>query len=605
MELRHIDIANLTVSTANMRGKRKACDLSNILASVRARGILVPLIVRAVASDQQGDEQPKAGQERYEIVAGKRRYLSALAIAEEAGGIDPLPCAVIETGDDAAALEASLIENVARLDPDEVTRWETFTRLVKEGRNPEDIALTFGLTEPQVKRTLSLGNLMPRIRNLYRSGDIDAVTVKHLTLASKAQQKEWLAMLEDPQAYCPTGSQLKAWLFGGMSIPTATAIFDLASYDGEIVSDLFGDDSYFASADAFWAAQNAAIEAKAEAYRSDGWSEVTVLEPGQYFHSWEYERRSKAKGGKVYISVGHRGDATFHEGYVTLKEARKQERGEAVEKPSRPELSAPLGNYIDLHRHAAVRAAIAAKPDFALRLMLAHAIHGSMLFRVTPEPQRALTDATAESVENCASEAQFDERRRAVLALLGFDADTPTVINGYAGDCGVAGLFARLIEVPDAAIRDIIAVVMAEALEQGTALIELLGVQLGVDPSSCWQADDALLDLNNDREVLGSILTEVAGEEAARANAKATGKVKRGIICDCLNGLNGRAKVEGWVPKWMAFPPSTYTERGSVGTVQRAGQIAALSVVSESMPDARHEPEATSEAASEPMAEAA
>jgi len=432
MELRHINIANLTVSTANMRGKGKP-DIANILPSVRARGILVPLIVRANGTPDS-----------YEIVAGKRRYLSALAVAEEAGGIEPLPCAVIEAGDDAAALEASLIENVARLDPDEVTRWETFTRLVKEGRNPEDIALTFGLTELQVKRTLSLGNLMPRIRNLYRSGDIDAVTVKHLTLASKTQQKEWLALLNDPQAYCPIGSQLKAWLFGGMSIPTSTAIFDLASYDGEIVSDLFGDETYFASAEVFWAAQNEAIEAKAEGYRADGWNEVIVFEAGQYFHSWEYERRSKAKGGKVYISVGHRGDVTFHEGFVTLKEARKQERGEAVEKPSRPELSAPLSNYIDLHRHAAVRAAVASKPDIALRLMLAHAIHGSMLFRVTPEPQRALNDAIAESVENCASEAQFDEHRRAILALLGFDADTPTLINGYGGDCG-----RRIVRAPD------------------------------------------------------------------------------------------------------------------------------------------------------------
>jgi ParB family transcriptional regulator, chromosome partitioning protein len=593
MELKHIDIEKLTVSTANMRGKGKP-DIDNILPSVRARGILVPLIVRA-----------NGAADHYEIVAGKRRYLSALTIADEAGSIDPLPCAVIEAGDDAAALEASLIENVARLDPDEVTRWETFTRLVKEGRSPEDIALTFGLTELQVKRTLSLGNLMPRIRNLYRSGDIDAVTLKHLTLASKAQQKQWLGMLDDPKAYCPTGSQLKAWLFGGMSIPTATAIFDLASYDGEIVSDLFGDETYFASADAFWAAQNEAVQAKAEAYRADGWGEAIILEAGQYFHSWEYERRSKAKGGKVYISVGHRGDVTVHEGYVTLKEARRQNRVEAVEKPSRAELTTPLGNYIDLHRYAAVRAAVASKPDIALRLMLAHAIQGSMLFRVTPEPQRALNDAIAESVENCASEAQFDERRRAVLALLGFDADTPNVIGGYAGDCDIAGLFSRLIDLPDAAIRDIIAVVMAEALEQGTALVELLGLQLGVDLASCWQADDALLDLIKDREVLGAILTEVAGEEAARANAKATGKVMRGIVRDCLNGENGRPKVEGWVPKWMAFPPAAYTQRGGVGTVQRTGQIAALAAVAEPMPDARREPETGGDAPAELLAKAA
>src|SRR5688500_8437241 len=152
MELKHIDIANLSVSPANMRVKGRAPDLTNILPSIRARGVLVPLIVR-----QNGSA------DTYEIVAGKRRYHAALAVAEEAGEADPLPCAVMAAGDDAAALEASLIENIARLDPDEVTRWESFTRLVREGRAPESIALTFGLTELQVKRTLALGNLLPRI----------------------------------------------------------------------------------------------------------------------------------------------------------------------------------------------------------------------------------------------------------------------------------------------------------------------------------------------------------------------------------------------------------------------------------------------------------
>ena len=124
MELKHIDLSFLSVSPANMRMKGKTPDLANILPSVRARGVLVPLIVRANGSS-----------ETYEIVAGKRRFHAALAVADETGERDPLPCAVIEAGDDASALEASLIENIARLDPDEVTRWETFTRLsVREDR---------------------------------------------------------------------------------------------------------------------------------------------------------------------------------------------------------------------------------------------------------------------------------------------------------------------------------------------------------------------------------------------------------------------------------------------------------------------------------------
>ena len=236
MELKHIDIANHSVSAANMRARGSKPDIANILPSVRARGVLVPLIVR-----------PAQDEGRFEVVAGKRRFHAALVVADESGEGEALPCAVMAAGDDAAALEASIIENVARLDPDEVTRWESFTRLVREGRSPEDIALTFGLTELQVKRTLALGNLLPRIRGLYRKGGLDVATARHLTLASKVRQREWLALLDDHAAYTPTGHQLKAWLFGGASVPVS-ALFDVADYSGEIVSDLFGEERWFAKA---------------------------------------------------------------------------------------------------------------------------------------------------------------------------------------------------------------------------------------------------------------------------------------------------------------------------------------------------------------------
>ncbi len=587
MQLRHIAIANLTVSAANMRGRGKA-DIANILPSVRARGILVPLMVR-----------PNGSPDTFEIVAGKRRYHAALAVAEENGGeSEPLPCAVLDDADDAAALEASLIENVARLDPDEVTRWETFTRLVKEGRTAEDIGATFGLTELQVKRTLALGNLLPRIRQFYRDQKIDALTIKHLTLASKAQQKEWLALYDDQAAYAPRGSSLKAWLFGGDTIPAKAAIFDLSSYEGELVSDLFDEDSYFASADAFWAAQNAAIEAKAQGYREAGWADVTVLQPGSYFNSWEYERRPKTKDGKVFIAIGHRGDVTVHEGYVSLREARRQDAGESGEKPQRPELTAPMQNYIDRHRHAVVRSKVAGKPMLALRLVLAHAIVGSGLWNVRVEPQRGLTDAITESVETCPSEAVFDVQRRAVLASLGFDAEAPTVTHGYEGEGRICGLFMRFLDLSDEAVLEALAIVMAETLEAGTPLIEALGRHLAVDMADAYAADGALLDLIKDGEVLDAMLAEVAGQQVSDANAKATGKVKRQIIADCLAGTNGRAKVERFVPRWMSFPPTAYTTRGGVATVSRSAAVEGLFAPE---PDL----EAHAEAQPEPVAQAA
>src|SRR3546814_3001091 len=114
-----------------MRGVAKKPDLTNILPSVRARGILVPLIVR-----------PDGAEDADEIVAGKRRYHAALTVAEESGGIDPLPGAVIEARDDAAALEATLIDNIARLDPDESNRCAALPRLVPGGRRTENVRIT-------------------------------------------------------------------------------------------------------------------------------------------------------------------------------------------------------------------------------------------------------------------------------------------------------------------------------------------------------------------------------------------------------------------------------------------------------------------------------
>lgn len=246
MKLEFIALDKLYVDKANMRFAKRPPDVADILPSVRKRGILQTLIVRP------GEE------DRFGILAGARRFRAGEIVAGERaeGEAEPepflLPCAILEAGDDAAAVEASLIENMARLDPDEVTRWETFVRLVREGQLPEEIADTFALPVLAVRRTLALGNLLPRIRDLYRHDKIDAATVRHLTLASKTRQKEWLALWDDPQAHCPTGWQLRGWLLGGQAISAHHALFDVDAAGLVLVADLFAEQRYVADPDAFW-----------------------------------------------------------------------------------------------------------------------------------------------------------------------------------------------------------------------------------------------------------------------------------------------------------------------------------------------------------------
>src|SRR3546814_3839545 len=132
MELQFIELGKLSVSKANMRYAKKAPDVSDILPTVRKHGIIVPVLVR-----------PNCAPDAYEIVAGARRFHAASIVADErrAEGqeVDPMPCAILSDSDDADAIEASWIENVARLDSDEVTQWETFTRLVRSEEQTSEL----------------------------------------------------------------------------------------------------------------------------------------------------------------------------------------------------------------------------------------------------------------------------------------------------------------------------------------------------------------------------------------------------------------------------------------------------------------------------------
>ena len=552
MQLTHIDIAKLSISALNMRHGRKAPDTSDILPSIRARGVLVPLLVR-----------PNGEPDSYEIVAGRRRYFAAKVVAEEKGEIDPLPCAVIEAGDDAAALEASLIENIARLDPDEMSQYETFARLIKEGRSVAEIAATFGITERMVNQRLALANLLPKIRDLYRKEEIDAETIRHLTLASKTQQKEWLTLFYDPETGAPQGFQLKQWLFGGQSVSTKVALFAIEDYPGQITSDLFGEDSYFADADLFWALQNRAIAAKRDALLKSGWTEVEILEVGQRFAQYEHVKVPKKKGGKVFIAVNHDGEVTIHDGWLTPKEAKKLAKAEERETESsakspcanpRSAMTKALENYLDLHRHALVRLALLGNPNVAFRLVVAHMAASSGNWSVKPDPQTTRSDAIRQSIENSPAQAGFAAEQQAVYALLGWTDDgDETFIRRETAE-----LFETLLTLSDADVMRVAAFFMARSLGAGSASVEAAGAHLKVDAREHWQPDDTFFDLIRDRATLNAMLAQVAGEAVARSNVAEKAKLQKQIIRDCLTGSNGRAKVENWLPGWLCFPMRSF-----------------------------------------------
>jgi ParB family chromosome partitioning protein len=314
----------------------------------------------------------------------------------------------------------------------------------------------------------------------------------------------------------------------------------------------------------------AEVEARRAAYLDDGWSDVVILERGQHFNRWQHSHAPKRKGGRVYVEVHDSGEVIFHEAWLTEKEAAARARGEKGEAPARvarPEVTSAMNSYIDLHRHAAVRAELAKHGGVALRALAAHVIASSDHYRVEVQSYVCAKDEVQESVETCAAEVMFDERRRAVLAVLGFDGEDLTVTARRAGQRQFAPIFARLLELPDPVVLEILGIVMGETLAAGSEAIEMIGQYLDVDMAKLWTPDAAFWGLVRDKDVLGKIVAEVAGADVAAANAGQQAKVLKTIVVDHLDGANGRPKVEGWVPRWMRFAPSPYTARGGVASV--------------------------------------
>ncbi|MBK8198173.1 MAG: ParB/RepB/Spo0J family partition protein [Acidobacteria bacterium] len=548
-DLVHIKLSQLGISKLNMRRGRKVPDVSDILPSIREKGIRQTLLVRREAGG-------------YGIVAGRRRFFALQQIARETG-TDPLvPCAVMAESDAASAIEASIIENVARLPATEMEQFTAFRKLHDEGRTVEDISAFFGVTELTVRRVLALAGLSAPIRKLYADEDIDRETVRALTLATPVQQADWLKLWNSETERAPIGRVCRAWITGGSAITTDKALFDLAAYTGAVTADLFGEAAVFADAAAFWEAQNAAIAARTQGYRERRWADVVLLERGAYFQRWDYVQTTKKQGGKVIVEQRHDGTVTFHEGWLKAAEARrartaKVEGEVASEAVTRPEMSGPMADYIGLHRHAAAQASLIRSPAIALRLMAAHALCGSTLWNVRPHNPGAVKEATLSSVEGGVAAAEVSAARERADTL--FDALGAPVPRRNGDAYHLCESFAALLAMSDTEVMQVMALAMADTLTSGGPAVEAVLHTCAADPAEFWTPDEAFFDLLRDKRVINAMVADIGSKSLAETCAPDTAKVQKTVIANRITG-EGCAPNPDWRPGWMQVPPTRLVE---------------------------------------------
>jgi ParB family transcriptional regulator, chromosome partitioning protein len=175
------DLRSLPVEliAPNPRQPRRAFDeaaLEALADSLRERGVLQPVLVRPVAGGT------------YELVAGERRWRAA-----QLARLERIP-ALVRERDDAEALEAALIENMAREDLNPVEEARACAALVEElGLTRETVGLRVGRSRVAVSNLLRLLDLPDEALDLLERGELSEGHGRALLLATDHADRRALA----------------------------------------------------------------------------------------------------------------------------------------------------------------------------------------------------------------------------------------------------------------------------------------------------------------------------------------------------------------------------------------------------------------------------
>jgi ParB family transcriptional regulator, chromosome partitioning protein len=173
--LQAIDIDLIDPSPYQPRTRFAETGLEELSSSIRASGVIQPLVVR-----QRGG--------RYQLIAGERRWRAAQRAA-----LLKIP-AVVREVDDQAALEMTLVENLQREDLNPIEQAGAFVRLIEEfSLTQEQVAERTGKDRTTIANALRLLKLEAPIREMIEAGELSAGAGRALLAIENAKTRMALA----------------------------------------------------------------------------------------------------------------------------------------------------------------------------------------------------------------------------------------------------------------------------------------------------------------------------------------------------------------------------------------------------------------------------
>lgn len=287
-----VPLSRLKKSPNNVRKvPHTKADIKAFAASIGALGMLQYPVVEP----ELGPRGKPTG--NYLVNAGEGRRLAQLLRVKrkEIKPDEPIRC-ILDT--EHSATEISLAENAIRSDMHPADQYEAFAKLhSEEGKSAEDIAARFGVTATVVRQRLKLGAVSPKLRALYRKGDmnLDQLSAFAITEDHERQERVWKEL---PNFNHSRESILRALSEGQVRSDDRRAVFvGSKTYEeagGSIIRDLFDAEGggFFADAELLNGLVREKLQRHADEVAAEGWRWV-VAEP-------EFDHEASAAMRRVY-----------------------------------------------------------------------------------------------------------------------------------------------------------------------------------------------------------------------------------------------------------------------------------------------------------------
>lgn len=267
-----IPLNKLVPGKRNVRKTKPDMSIEELAASIKAHGLLQNLIVNTGENDT------------YPVDAGGRRF-KALRLLVRSKDMAPdalIPCKVVP---EKAAHEASLAENVQRINMHPADELAAFLERIKLGDSPDQIAQRFGYTLQHVARRLKLARVSPKLLKLLRQDEIGLDQIAALAISDDHAAQEAAYFGAPDWARSP--ERLRALLTQD-HFPETDKLVRFVGVDayqaegGRFASDLLiGEDAcLLGDGDLLVKLAQARLEPIADEVRGEGWAWVEITLDG-------------------------------------------------------------------------------------------------------------------------------------------------------------------------------------------------------------------------------------------------------------------------------------------------------------------------------------